>query len=201
MGTSPRDSGGRETGPARSRGWIVTAFNRLVLGRGYEALSVGEVSRRAGVGRSTFYEHFRDKDQLLRQALGPILQPLAEAAVGEGDRGRVRSSLEHIAAQRSQARAMLDGAPRQQVEQALADLILTRLAELAPAVDDKLRGLESARLAGSQIAVIRAWLLERGAGAAAAEVSRMLVEGGLSIQRRASAKSGSPVLKDRRVGS
>lgn len=184
MGKMMDTSAGEGDRPALTRSWIVTAFNRLVLGRRYETLSVGEVSRRAGVGRSTFYEHFRDKDDVLRQAIGPILAPLADAAVGAGDARRVQAALEHIADQRVRARAILDGPARAQVERALADLVCARLADVAPSVDAPMQKLESVRLAGAHVAVIRAWLMDGSAGCSAAAVALMLTEGGPDARLR-----------------
>lgn len=167
-----------------TRSWIVGAFNRLVLGRRYETLSVGEVSRRAGVGRSTFYEHFRDKDEVLRHALGPVLAPLANAAVGAGDPGRVQSVLDHVAENAARSMGVLDGPARAQVEQALAELIFTRLADADPGAEAPTRGLESARLAGSHVAVIRAWLRDGRGACPSARVAMLLVEAGARVGHR-----------------
>jgi AcrR family transcriptional regulator len=41
------------------------AFISLILERGYDAVSIRDVVQRAGVGRSTFYIHFGDLDELL----------------------------------------------------------------------------------------------------------------------------------------
>lgn len=148
----------------RSRSWIVTAFNRLVLGRRYESLSVGEVSRRAGVGRSTFYEHFDDKDDLLRQAITPILRPLADAAIGATTPEHVRWVLDHFKENRTRTLAMLNSPTRFQIERALADLIKERLTQRDqashPQPEPDAHHLEAARLAGAQIALVSAWLSE-----------------------------------------
>lgn len=147
-----------------------------MLGRRYESLSVGEVTRRAGVGRSTFYEHFRDKDDVLRQALAGVLTPLADAAVGRGDPDRVRAVLVHIAENRDRAVAMLGGPTRAQVEQALADLILARIAPDAAVPAHATQRLEARRRAGAHIAVLRAWLDEPDWHGLIAAVAAMLTD-------------------------
>jgi AcrR family transcriptional regulator len=48
----------------------------LMVERGYEALTVQDILDRAGVGRATFYEHFRGKDDLLRRSLEPLREHL-----------------------------------------------------------------------------------------------------------------------------
>jgi AcrR family transcriptional regulator len=45
------------------------ALIELVAEKGYESVSIREILERANVGRSTFYAHFQDKDQLLHSIL------------------------------------------------------------------------------------------------------------------------------------
>ena len=52
-----------------TRDKLLRSFVSLVLDRGYEQLSVYEVVTLAGVGRSTFYTHFRGLRELLEVSL------------------------------------------------------------------------------------------------------------------------------------
>lgn len=161
--------------PSNARRWIATAFNSLVLGRRYETLSVGEVSRRAGVGRSTFYDHFRGKDDVLRHVMLPILAPLADAAVGVGVAERVQFVLDHLAENRGRAMEMLDGSARKCIEQTLAELVLARLRDRDATADSAERTLEAVRLAGSHVAVLREWLRQGRAASPSSRVAEWLV--------------------------
>ncbi len=136
---------------------------------------MGEVSRRAGVGRSTFYEHFRGKDEVLRQAMTPILAPLADAAVGMGDAGRVQFVLDHLADNRGRAMEMIDGSARECIEEALAALILARFRHRGASVESAVGTLDAARLAGSHVAVIREWLRQGRAACPSSRVAEWLV--------------------------
>jgi AcrR family transcriptional regulator len=49
----------------RTRRLLHKALMSLVLEKKYESITVQEILDRADVGRSTFYLHFRDKDELL----------------------------------------------------------------------------------------------------------------------------------------
>lgn len=49
----------------RSRKLMHEALMSLIVEKGYEAVTVQDILNRADVGRSTFYAHYRDKDELL----------------------------------------------------------------------------------------------------------------------------------------
>jgi len=49
----------------RTRRALEDALTSLILEKGYEAVTVQDIVDRANVGRSTFYAHFVDKDDLL----------------------------------------------------------------------------------------------------------------------------------------
>jgi AcrR family transcriptional regulator len=60
---------------ARSRRALKEALTDLILERGYESVTVQDVIDRADVGRSTFYAHFLDKDDLLMAILADLEMP------------------------------------------------------------------------------------------------------------------------------
>ncbi len=49
----------------RTRKLMQEALMALIVEKGYEAITVQDILDRADVGRSTFYAHYRDKDELL----------------------------------------------------------------------------------------------------------------------------------------
>jgi AcrR family transcriptional regulator len=50
------------------------ALSTLIREKPYEAIAVKEILDRADVGRSTFYTHFRDKDELLVSGIHDMLR-------------------------------------------------------------------------------------------------------------------------------
>jgi AcrR family transcriptional regulator len=72
----------------RTRQLLRSALLSLIEEKGYERITVQDILDRADVGRSTFYAHYRDKDDLLRSGFEEIRSTLTEEpghpAMGEG---------------------------------------------------------------------------------------------------------------------
>jgi AcrR family transcriptional regulator len=71
------DTAERDPRVRRTRAALRQAFNTVVLSGGYEVASPASIAKAAGVGRSTFYEHYSGKDDLLRESVTEALTPLA----------------------------------------------------------------------------------------------------------------------------
>jgi len=56
----------------RTRRALQEALINLVLEKGYDAVTIEEITDRADLGRTTFYLHFRDKEELLLHAIDTI---------------------------------------------------------------------------------------------------------------------------------
>ena len=66
---------------ARNRQRLLDAGRRMVAERGPESLTVSEVAHRAGLNRTTAYQHFRTRDELagaVLEAMGEELQARLE---------------------------------------------------------------------------------------------------------------------------
>ncbi|MEV6277112.1 TetR/AcrR family transcriptional regulator [Nocardia sp. NPDC051832] len=64
----------------RTRQLLHRALIELMLERGYDRITVRDILERADVGRSTFYTHFRDKDDLLVVSSTEFLRTALSAA-------------------------------------------------------------------------------------------------------------------------
>jgi len=60
----------------QSRSTLLSAARELVSESGPEALTVAAVARRAGLNRSTAYQHFRDRQQLAKAVANEFAQDL-----------------------------------------------------------------------------------------------------------------------------
>jgi len=61
----------------RTRELLRRALFSLIQEQGYDRITVQDLLDRADIGRSTFYAHYRDKDDLLRSAFEDIRSALA----------------------------------------------------------------------------------------------------------------------------
>jgi len=83
-----------------TRATLLTVFRELVLLHGYASVAVGDIIRRANIGRSTFYLHFSSKRQLLKHSLEGPSAGLAACVDGDGAPGRLSPLLKHFQDQR-----------------------------------------------------------------------------------------------------
>jgi AcrR family transcriptional regulator len=86
-------AGKEDRRPQRTRLMLRTALISLIREKGFEALTVQDIIDRANVGRSTFYSHFRSKEDLLaggvemlRSSLGKVRLRSAAGKVKPEDR-------------------------------------------------------------------------------------------------------------------
>jgi AcrR family transcriptional regulator len=71
----------------RTRGLLQEALVELILEKGYEAITIQDILDRANVGRSTFYEHFYDKDDLLLSGFEHLRDDFEQYLAGQAISG------------------------------------------------------------------------------------------------------------------
>src|SRR5262245_50731577 len=67
---------------ARTRAMLHEALTALVMEKGYEAITVEDICSRANVGRSTFYCHYTNKDDLMRGGFKHLRDDLLDRPSG-----------------------------------------------------------------------------------------------------------------------
>ena len=153
----------------RTREAILAAFRQLALERRYDGIRVTDLIAGAGIGRATFYEHFRGKDDVLLAAMERLLQPMARAATGRPVEAHLRVTLEHVWQQRAVGRIVLDSSAGKKLQRRLADMIAAGLDD-GP-VPASMRG---AAIAAALLAMLRMWL-GGGASCPAAVLARQMM--------------------------
>jgi len=88
----------------RTRHLLRQVLFTLIVERGYETITVEEITERANVGRATFYVHYKDKEDLLLVCLEELfheiaatLGPISEETFQAGGKPPAQLAFEHIA--------------------------------------------------------------------------------------------------------
>ena len=69
----------------RTRHLLSAAFVELMREKGYGAVTVSDIIERANIGRSTFYSHYRDKDDLFVGELDRVIEVLSHHIPNQGE--------------------------------------------------------------------------------------------------------------------
>ena len=110
----------------QTRQALFSAFYGLVLEQRYTNIRIDTILARAGVARSTFYEHFRNKDELLAASLLVPFSILAATPFAP-EHAKLSAILSHFYQNRALAPGLFAGPARRIVDRALQDLILAGL--------------------------------------------------------------------------
>jgi AcrR family transcriptional regulator len=90
LNTSPQVPASTQTRHERrrlqTRNLLIQAALQLILEKGYDAISIQDITDRADLGRGTFYLHFKDKEDLVWSAFRESFQKLEQEAHQQLDR-------------------------------------------------------------------------------------------------------------------
>jgi AcrR family transcriptional regulator len=118
---------------AKTRGSLHAALASLIHEKSYDNIVVKEILARANVGRSTFYTHFRDKDDLLESSIRDVLgNAVVPATTNRAVERLLHFSLpvlEHIERYRATAGAMMDARARSVVHERLERELVRLVAD------------------------------------------------------------------------
>lgn len=168
----------------KTRGLLHGALASLIHEKSYDAIVVKEILGRANVGRSTFYTHFRDKDELLDSGIRDVLGAnAATSPVPSADLADriLRFSLplfEHIERQRSAGNAAVDAqghaVVHEHVERVLVELIADDLRRAGQRRPERGHGVPCDLLAqhvASTFVLVLNWWVESGEPLAAGKAN------------------------------
>jgi len=157
----------------RTRRLLDDALQALIVEKGFESVSVQEILDKADVGRSTFYAHFADKEDLLTYGLGKLhgaLREQQQRAAPFADRRRFAFSREvftHTAEHRDLFARMIGRRSGAVVEQhfqrMLLDLVRAELGATSETAKRRAAALEAIaqHVTGGLVALVRWWVSGR----------------------------------------
>lgn len=148
----------------RTRTAIQDALVALVLEKGgYDAVTASDVIARADVGRSTFYTHFRDKDDVLESSLVQLSELLRRDGSAT-DRPFAFSLLlfEHVHDRRPLLRVLVRSGGlgvHGRITATLADVVADELRRVAGDVEPRVPvQVVTAAVVGAYMALFALWL-------------------------------------------
>jgi len=162
----------------RTRALLTEALAELMRVQRYESISVQQITERANVGRSTFYAHFMDKDDLLAAAVRRMVGGLETDAPGPRNTLSPSIGLFHHVRDHAQHYLMLSRGRHltlflDALQRALTEMFAARLTPRLPTEGSPVVPvpLLAAMVAGMLITAMRTWV-ESGMEATIEEVNR-----------------------------
>jgi len=166
----------------RTRSQLGTALLNLIIEKPINDVTVQDILERSGVGRSTFYLHYRDKDDLLVSQLEMFLETISNALSDRKDKSHrvvpVAELFAHIGNQNKLYRVLSDSGHLKEffelAEGHFARGIQRRLNESGrlPDIPPRELAARASALSGSLLSLLR-WWLDRGEKETPAEMDRL----------------------------
>ena len=136
---------------------IRQAFLRLLSSRRFEQISVGDIAAAAGIGKSTYYEHYRSKEDLLSRMMDGMLRSLAGTACSAIPPAEIEGLLQHFWDNRRLGRVVFAPPMANQVGRQLVQLILDGIGDSGGDAESPGARLFAIDRAHGQIALLYAW--------------------------------------------
>ena len=144
----------------RTKSLVFDAFFEMVQTSRYDELKTKDIIAKADIGRSTFYEHFLDKDDLLRQSLEYPMSIFAAALTGNENHNDLMFMLTHFWERRVFARVILRHPTREVVDDCLRELILSNMRSVHLSKETDVHA-DACFLASGFLKFLNEWLVGR----------------------------------------
>jgi AcrR family transcriptional regulator len=144
----------------QTRGELMSAFTGLVFAKGFDNISVKEIIASAGIARSTFYEHFSNKEDILRACMTRFFATIADCAGANEMPTDLIEVLDHLWTNRRLTDAIFSGHARTVLARNQADLLEQRLRVMSPLLRLPHR-LAAIEIADAQLGLVESWLRGR----------------------------------------
>ncbi|MFC4555068.1 TetR/AcrR family transcriptional regulator [Georgenia faecalis] len=165
-----RAAGSQDPRTLRSRSLLQDALLEILRQSPGATVAVADLTERAGVNRSTFYQHYREVDDLLADALdaravgaGADLESIPpDAMSGSEPPAAFLAYVEHIAANRVLYRRVLGGqgspATTERLRRRLVDAIVASLQLRPPPATRTPTIVTASAMAGALLGVLSCWV-------------------------------------------
>lgn len=117
----------------KTRKVLNEALHSLIREKSYDSIVVREILDRANVGRSTFYTHYHDKDDLLASGIRGIIDPVRTTSAASARDERILSFslpiFEHLERHRRSGNAKMGVKDQAALHQRLRKMLVELIAE------------------------------------------------------------------------
>lgn len=168
MSGKPAAAGKTDRRVTRTRDLLGDALVALIQEKPFESITVQDVLDRAGVGRSTFYAHYKDKNDLFLSDAEDFFEAMSTALSKRGDKSNrvapVCEFFSHVAEQREFHDALVASGKVQDLwemgQEYFARGIAQRLTELcgAPAMAETRVAALAHAFAGALFSLLSWWM-------------------------------------------
>ena len=149
-----------ESRAERTRGAILSAFVRLIFRDGFDQITVQTVVAEAEIARSTFYEHFGSKEDVLRASMAHIFVVLARCVSSVHPPAELTRVLEHFWENCRLTDAIFAATPRRILALSLSEMVEAQLRKRSGELVLPIR-LTAIHIAEAQLALVESWLRGR----------------------------------------
>jgi AcrR family transcriptional regulator len=162
----------------RTRDRLGDALVALVQEKAFEEITVQDVLDRAGVGRSTFYEHYKDKDDLFLSDADEFFELMATLLKRRGDSTKRVAPVQELFAHVAEVQAFYQAVEASGLSE---DLLGLGREHFARGIEERLRergcpeaerAVRAQALAGALFALLP-WWMRRGRKESPAEMDEL----------------------------
>lgn len=138
---------------------LQAALFHLIIERGYECITIADITEQANLGRTTFYLHYRDKEALLQESIKALLHDMHLDVELAMEKSCTYSTVsirifQHVAQRRQLYRAMLkEAGPTRMLEDAMRTYFTELCQRFLP---KNSLNVESSSLVSSEILAVHA---------------------------------------------
>ena len=147
----------------KTRASIASAFTGLLMRRPYDRIRVSDITRKAAVGRATFYAHFANKDALLQAELVRVVSHTLGDTAKESCLVECTKLFAHMQHARDIFRSLTGGPAHVVTERIIQDALETQIAAAVAARGDvpAMTPTFAPRFVASTLLTLIAWSLEQ----------------------------------------
>jgi AcrR family transcriptional regulator len=165
----------------RTRLALRDALISLLIERGWDEITIQDLCERANVGRSTFYLHFQNKEQLLVDGLDDLRTWLRSQTAGSTHHASaslpfVRGLIEHVAQQRILFRALIGRGSGHVVQKRFREMVTQLVEEHVCLPASGWKQAAGARYVAGALVELLAWWVDAGNKRSADEIEHLFYQ-------------------------